>query len=81
MPFTKILIHTVWAAKDRKPLMNKENKNSLCAHIGEYTAKKNSHLINVNGWLDHLHCFLSMSVNQNIATIMNLVKGESLFCK
>ena len=79
MPFIKLLVHAVWATKDRKPLMSKENKDLLCFHIREYTSSKNIHLINVNGWLDHLHCFIAMSSDQNIATIMNLIKGESSY--
>ena len=79
MPFIRILLHAVWATKDRKPLMNKANKDALCQHIKEYTRGKNIHLINVNGWLDHLHCLVSMSAEQNIATLMNLVKGESSY--
>ena len=77
MPFIKILIHAVWSTKDRKPLMNKENKDFLCHHIREYASGKNIHLINVNGHFDHLHCFISMAAEQNIATLMNLIKGES----
>ncbi len=79
MPFINLLVHTVWATKDRKPLMNKFNKDALCQHIREYTPGKNIQLINVNGWLDHLHCFISMEAEQNIATLMNLIKGESSF--
>jgi REP element-mobilizing transposase RayT len=79
MPFIKLLVHAVWATKDRKPLLNKANKDSLCLHIRNYAAEKNIHLINVNGWLDHLHCFISLSADQNMATVMNLIKGESSF--
>ena len=79
MPFVKILIHAVWATKDRKPLMNKENKDAVCQHIRENAIVKNIHVINVNGWQDHLHCFISLSSDQNIATVMNLIKGESSF--
>ena len=79
MPYIKILIHAVWATKDRKPLMTKEIKDALCNHIRENCALKNIHLINVNGWLNHLHCFISMSTEQNVATLMNLIKGESSF--
>jgi len=79
MPFTKILIHAVWATKDRKPLMSIENKNALCVHIREYATLKNIHLLNVNGFVDHLHCLLSLSPEQNMATLMNLLKGESSF--
>src|SRR5258705_6902651 len=79
MPFTKILVHTVWATKDRKPLMTIGNKSALCEHIKEYARTKSLHLLNVNGWLDHLHCFISLSTDQNMATVMNLIKGESSF--
>jgi REP element-mobilizing transposase RayT len=79
MPFIKLLIHTVWATKDRKPLMNKANKDFLCNHIREYSYGKNIHLININGHLDHLHCFILMAAEQNIATLMNLIKGESSY--
>lgn len=79
MPYTRILIHAVWATKDRKPLMNKTNKDTLCEHIRDNAKKKNIHLLNVNGWLDHLHCFISLSPDQNILTMMNLIKGESSF--
>ncbi len=79
MPFVRILIHAVWATKDRKPLLDKKNKDALCLHIREYAVLKNIHLINVNGWLDHLHCLISLSADQNIATVMNLLKGESSF--
>lgn len=79
MPYLKILTHTVWATKDIKPLMNAENKNALCHHIREYAATKNIQLINVNGHSDHLHCLISVAAEQNIATLMNLLKGESSF--
>lgn len=79
MPYVRLLIHAVWATKDRKPMMNKENKEALCQHIRDYASKKNIHLINVNGWRDHIHCLISMSADQNVATIMNLIKGESSF--
>jgi len=79
MPYIKLLVHAVWATKDRKPLMNKDNKDALCKHTREYAKGKSIHLININGWLDHLHCFISMSAEQNVATHMNLIKGESSY--
>jgi len=79
MPYTKILVHTVWATKNRKNLLNVENKRLLCNHIREYSKSKDIHLININGFENHLHCFLSLTTSQNIATVMNLIKGESSF--
>jgi len=59
--------------------MSIENKNAICGHIKSYAQSKGIHLININGWHDHLYCLVSMSADQNIATIMNLIKGESSF--
>ncbi len=79
MSFTKILIHAVWATKDRKPLISLENESALCKHMREYALTKNIHLINVNGWYEHIYTLISLSSDQNIATVMNLIKGESSF--
>lgn len=79
MPYIKMHGHFVWATKSRKKLLSLENKNLLCEHIREYARSKNIHLLNINGWHDHLHAIISVSSDQNIATIMNLIKGESSF--
>jgi putative transposase len=77
MSHVRILIHAVWATKDRKPFLNKENREAMKEHIKEYSKSKGIHLINVNGYVEHLHCLISVEAEQNIATIMNLIKGES----
>ena len=72
MPFIKIWIHLVWATKDRQPFMKKEIRQLIFNHIKENAVKKNI-------YLDHIHCLISMNADQNIATIMQLLKGESSF--
>lgn len=79
MPYIRLVLHVVWTVKDRKSLMSKTNKDALCSHIREYATEKNIHIININGWQNHLHCLLSLAADQNIATVMNLIKGESSF--
>jgi len=79
MPYIKLIAHVVWATKERKPLMNIANKNALCNHILENAKSKGIHLLNINGYKDHLHALVSLSADQNIATIMNLLKGESSY--
>ena len=59
--------------------MNQENRHKLIAHIREYALTKSIHLININGYTDHIHCFISLKSDQNIATIMGLIKGESSY--
>ena len=79
MGYTRILIHAVWATKDRKPFLKNEKRNSLIIHIREYARSKNIHILNINGAPEHLHCLFSLENDQNIVTIMNLIKGESSF--
>lgn len=79
MPFTRILVHAVWATKMRKKLLNTENRYRLFEHIREYAASKNIHLLEINGFTDHVHCLIAISPDQNMATIMQLLKGESSF--
>jgi len=77
MSYVRLLIHAVWATKDRKPFLNKENREAIKEHIKDYAKSKGIHLINVNGYVEHLHCLISLDAQQNIATIINLIKGES----
>lgn len=77
MPYTRILIHAVWATKDRKKLLEQEHRRRLFEHLHEYATAKNIHLLEVNGFNDHVHCLISVSPDQNVATLMQLLKGES----
>jgi REP element-mobilizing transposase RayT len=77
MPFIKIYVHAVWSTKDRYPYLIRHSKAGLIAHVKEYAQSKNIHLDHINGGPEHLHALISMSADQNIATIMNLIKGES----
>lgn len=79
MPYTKIYIHAVWSTKDRRPYFDSLLKQKLIDHICENAKIKNIHIDHINVHNEHLHCLISMSSDQNIATIMNLIKGESSF--
>lgn len=77
MPFLKIWIHFVWATKSRLPLLTKENRGVLFAHIKENGLQKGIHVDFVNGHIDHVHVLLSLNAVQTIAGIAQLLKGES----
>ena len=77
MPHTRILVHAVWATQSRKKLLVTKHRRQLFQHIREYAASQNIHLLEINGFTDHVHCLISMSPVQSIAKIMQLLKGES----
>lgn len=77
MPYTRMLVHAVWATKNRRKLLGPEHRRRLFEHIRENAAAKNIHLLEVNGHTNHVHCLISLEPDQNIATLMQLLKGES----
>ena len=77
MSFVKVYIHAVWSTKERFPYLNSNTNASIITHIREYAQSKNIYINHINGGHEHLHALISMTADQNIATIMNLLKGES----
>ncbi len=67
----------MWATKGRYPYLTKEVRSKVFAHIKENAGTKGIYIDHINGYSDHVHCLISLGANQNIATIANLLKGES----
>ncbi|MBF4492686.1 IS200/IS605 family transposase [Flavobacterium sp. JLP] len=80
MPFVKIYIHFVWSTKNRFPFLDTfELRQKVWNHIKENAKQKEIYIDFINGYSDHCHCLISLSVDQNIKTIIKLIKGESSF--
>lgn len=79
MPYLKVWIHLVWATKDRQPFLLKEIRHQVFDHILDNARKKGIQLDHINGYKEHVHCLISLNSDQNIATVVNLLKGESSF--
>jgi REP element-mobilizing transposase RayT len=77
MSFVKVYIHAVWSTKDRYPYLKNNICKNIITHIREYAQTKGIYIDHINGGNEHLHVLISMTAEQNIATIMNLLKGES----
>jgi putative transposase len=79
MPFVKVWIHFVWSTKNREPLLSDEIRQDVFGHIRENAKDKNIHIDFINGYVDHVHCLISLGTDQTIENIMRLIKGESSF--
>jgi putative transposase len=79
MPYTKIIVHSVWTTYRRKPFLVPEIKNEVIQHMKDNALLKGIHINALNGWSEHMHCLLSLGSKQNIAEVMQLIKGESSF--
>jgi REP element-mobilizing transposase RayT len=79
MPYTKVLIHFIWATKNREHLISKELKPLLLQHIKENSIKKEIFIDTINCVSDHIHLLVSIGTEQTIAKTAMLIKGESSF--
>lgn len=80
MPFIKIYIHVVFSTRNRMPYFKtSELRIKVWKHIKENATEKGIFLDMVNGYSDHCHCLISLSSNQNIEKVVQLLKGESSY--
>jgi putative transposase len=79
MPYINIWIHFVWATKNRAPLLTKNIRQDLFKHIKENGSLKNIYIDFVNGYLEHVHCLVSLNQKQTIAEVAQLMKGKSSY--
>lgn len=78
MSFIKIYIHIAFSTRNRIPYFNISHlRVKVWKHIKENASEKNIYLDMINGYSDHCHCLLSLSSNQNIEKVVQLLKGES----
>ncbi|MFO7830154.1 MAG: IS200/IS605 family transposase [Bacteroidales bacterium] len=79
MSYTKIWLHCVWTTKNRQPWMIKPFREKILHHIKENAIEKDIYIDSINGYLEHIHCLISLKRDQNIAECLQLIKGESSF--
>ena len=77
MPYINVWIHFVWSTKDRLPFLAHDIRQSVFDHIRENAKTKDIFIGALNGWLEHIHCLVSLGPHQTIADIVRLLIGES----
>ena len=79
MAYLKIWVHLVWTTKNREPMHTQEMRQEIFDHIGENAEKKGIYIDFINGYVEHVHCLISLGSGQNIDKILMLLKGESSY--
>ena len=69
----------VWTTKSRAPLLSQEIRHTVFTHIRENGFKKGIFIDLINGYVEHVHCLISLRTGQNIDNILMLLKGESSY--
>jgi putative transposase len=79
MPYVKIWVHLVFSTKKREPLFTKDIRESLYQHIKINCIGNGIFLETIGGYVEHIHCLISLGSMQTIAEVTQLIKGESSF--
>ena len=79
MPWVKVWLHFVWSTKNREPYLNDEIRKKVFEHIRLNAGEKGIHIDFINGYVEHVHCLISLGTDQTIEKIMQMIKGESSF--
>ena len=79
MPWIKVWLHFVWCTKERFPYLQGGIRTRVFKHIRENAVKKKIHIDFLNGFVEHVHCLISLGSDQTLEKLMQLIKGESSF--
>jgi putative transposase len=79
MSYVKNWLHCVWGTKNRKHFLLEEKKYEIINHIRTNAVSKGIYIDYINGYLDHIHCLISLNPDQSLAKVIQLIKGESSF--
>jgi putative transposase len=79
MSYVRIWLHCVWATKNRIPYLTGSLRSEVISHIYENAKGKGIFIDQMNGYKEHLHALISLGKTQNIAEIMQMIKGESSY--
>ena len=79
MGYIKIYVHFVWTTKDREPILHKQIRDKIFSHIRENARAKGIFIDFIGGYIDHVHCLISLNTEQSISQTIQLIKGESSF--
>lgn len=77
MPYVKVWLHFVWTTKNRQPLLRDKIRERVFQHIYHAARAKGIFIDFINGYREHVHCLVSLGVDQTLSGIMKQLKGES----
>ncbi len=76
MPWIKVWLHFVWSTKNRIPYLQNPIRPRVLDHIRQNALEKNIHIDFINGYIEHIHCLISLGNDQTLEKIMQLIKGS-----
>lgn len=75
--YSQIYIHIVFAVKGRDNLLDKNWREEVFRYISGIIKEKGHKPIIVNGYKDHVHCFIGLKPSMAISDLVRDIKNNS----
>jgi REP element-mobilizing transposase RayT len=75
--FNSCLIHCVWSTKNRKSLLDSDQRERLWPYLGGIARENKMKALAVGGTSDHVHTLVSLPGTLAVAKAVQLLKGNS----
>ena len=72
-----VLLHFVWATRDKLPLLTEDIERLLYRYIEEVCVDDRCDLLAIGGIADHMHLLVNMSPTISMSDLMMHIKGGS----
>ncbi len=75
--YTQLYVQIIFSTKNRERLLHKSMREQLFAYISGIINNKGQFSLAVNGYLDHVHIFLSMKPDTAVSDLVKSIKQSS----
>ncbi len=75
--YSQIYIHIIFAVKGRENLLKKEWREEVYKYIAGIIREKGHKSIIINGYSDHIHCFIGLKPSTAISDLVRDIKNNS----
>ncbi len=72
-----VYVHCVWTTRNRERTIPPDVRNRLAEHIMTYGIQNSIAIDALNVLVDHVHVLISLKSNQQLDSVLQLLKGES----
>jgi len=75
--YSQIYIHVIFAVKGRHNMLKEQWREELFKYISGIVKEKGHKPIIINGYLDHVHCFIGLKPSIAISDLVRDIKNNS----
>lgn len=77
--FNKIWIHSIWATKERFPLIDIKIEKRIHDYMRNQFVEMGCPVRIINGMPDHVHCLFLLNPQKSIAEVIKQIKGSTSY--